>query len=196
MKPLSKSSKQRGAVLAFTLLMLLLLTTISVNMVQQNQQSFTTANNARQQVAALSTLEATILANSKLIDVKRYCETVACGGNADGVVSDTEKALHKCNLATAASPAGQIHQGIDIGTSEVIGVYCLQHVGGREDRCAYASGARVTTDAGCNQLTQSGTASGCPVEVYELETSAVGDRGAKRTIRSKYAVNCTGDTDA
>jgi len=183
--------KQQGVVLAFVLVMLLLLTTISVNMIQQNQQNLATANNARQQVAVLSTAETTVLGSGAIIELKRYVD-----GNNDGVISANERALHKCNDTSKASPAGQINQGSTIGTSTVIGVYCMWRVGGAEKQCPYRGSplARVATDSDCAALTQAGSANGCPVEIYVLETLSIGDKGAKRTIQSKYAVDCTGDT--
>lgn len=49
--------KQRGAVLAFTLLMLALLTMAGVTMVSQNKQDFLMTKNSRQQTQALSSVE-------------------------------------------------------------------------------------------------------------------------------------------
>jgi hypothetical protein len=174
MKRYNNPVKQQGVVLAFVLVMLLLLTTISVNMIQQNQQNLATANNARQQVAVLSTAETTVLGSGAIIEGIRYAD----------------KAIHKCKAA------GQIDQGSTIGTSTVIGVYCMWRVGGAEKQCRYTGSplARVATDSDCAALTQAGSVNGCPVEIYTLETSSIGDKGAKRTIQSKYAVDCTGDT--
>ena len=61
--------KQTGAVLAFSLVMLLLLTLAATRMIQQNKQQLEMANNARLQTQAFADAEATLAYAKNIIDV-------------------------------------------------------------------------------------------------------------------------------
>lgn len=178
--------KQRGAVLAFSLVMLLLLTLVGVSMIQQNKQQFGMANNTLQQTQALATVEAELLRAETIIDGMRYDLT---GGKTKA--NHQCKALPQLDEETVITPAATVKE-----------VYCLVWTGGAEQRCLYNNGVRDLDNPqppnnACIRLNQAGSGNGdindrCPIEIYTLHTTfSDGNTGAQRTIESKYAVDCT-----
>ena len=182
--------KQRGAVLAFSLVMLLLLTLIGVSMIQQNKQGLGMAGNARQQIQVLASAEAALSNAEAAVDSLRYI-----GSN---------KGNKKCNSAQ------QLNEGDVISAAaKVKEVYCLwdySDAGGTEQRCFYNNGERdldnpPPPDNACIRLNDAGPGKGkkiadrCPIEIYAIEATVTDSKGAERTVESKYAVDCTGTPD-
>jgi Tfp pilus assembly protein PilX len=177
--------QQRGAVLAFSLVMLLLLTLVGVSMIQQNKQELGMAGNARQQTQALATAEADMARAEAVIDGLRY----------------TDKANHLCQPTSGENDPNQLDEGDELiaGVSTITGTYCLLDYlvaasGGDEQQCTYTNGERDDTSA-CDRLsnTGTGTGAGCSSEIYTLLTTVTDSQGSHRTLESKYAVNCRGN---
>lgn len=203
---------QSGAVLAFSLVMLLLLTLVGASMIQQNKAQIGITGNAGQQTKTFSAVEAALAAAQTLINNKRYVDLV------------TVPNPYKCKSAD------QINQGdsfTDLGdgaTGTVEAVYCISEYSettksGNEFQCLYSSngsGNRIITVGGttpapnvkvaspanveaCKMLNAAGSAYGsipkaCQIEEYTLNVTLTDSlTGAKRTVESKFEVDCSGD---
>lgn len=165
---------QRGAVLVFSLVMLLLLTLVSVSMIQQNQQELAMTGNAMEQTKSLARAETDLTQAQQLIDQTRL--------NPDATPPYSDL---KCNIL----PAKQINENqvivdSDTGKATVTEVYCL--TGQQETQCTYTAGVRDDMAAcTCDHETE--------IYVIKWESKAgASNYGAQRTVESKYAVNCTG----
>lgn len=170
---------QRGAVLVFSLIMLLLLTLVSVSMIQQNKQELAMTGNTLEQTKSLARAETDLTKAQQLIDTTRL------NPNASPAYSDL-----KCNSLAAkqvnqnqviVSPA--ITSGAQ-GTATVTGVYCLTDT--IETQCTYTG---TTRDAIAACVCYKGT------ETYTIKwesAASASNYGAQRTVESKYAVNCAG----
>lgn len=168
------ASKQRGAVLVFSLIMLLLLTLVSVSMIQQNKLELAMVGNTLAQTKSLAKAETDLAQAQVVIDQTRL------NPNSTPPYSDL-----KCNSA----PSSQVNQGDVIvsttsGTATITGVYCLMV--SVETQCTYTNGVRDNIAAcTCFQGT----------ETYGIKwqsTASNDSYGAQRTVESKYAVNCAG----
>lgn len=94
-KPLSSPLRQQGAVLIFSLVMLLLLTLLSVNMIQQNRLQFMMAANAQQQTETFSDAEDLLVLEENQIDAwhanySDTCTTPVCRTAANNDVACSE----------------------------------------------------------------------------------------------------------
>lgn len=181
MKPVKK---QTGAILAFTLMMLLLMTIAGVNMISQNKMDLLTAGSSREQTQALATVEAQLAIAEAVIDSKRYA-------------SAADKTAKLCLATTTATSANQIDPGDMLVnaaplTSQVKNVACLT-AGLTEETCTYVSGERDLTVNACYKLYNIDNSFGCRSEIYTLTTTATMSNGAVRKIESKYGVDCTGN---
>lgn len=165
---------QHGAVLIFSLVMLLLLTLVSVSMIQQNKQELSMTGNTVSQTQALTRAE------TDLARAQHYIDTTRLNPNSTPPYSDLQ-----CN----SSPTSQVDQNQVIvnstyGTATVTGVYCYS--GGIETQCTYTNGVRDAISAcTCFQGT----------EIYTIKWQSAANAsayGAQRTVESKYAVNCAG----
>lgn len=165
---------QRGAVLIFSLVMLLLLTLVSVSMIQQNKQELAMTGNTLEQTKSLARAETDLASAQIWIDHQRL------NPSATPAYSDL-----KCNsLATKQVDEGDVIVNSDTGTATVTAVYCLTDT--IETQCTYTSGVRDAT-AACTCY--KGT------ETYAIKWESKADAsnyGAQRTVESKYAVNCAG----
>lgn len=164
---------QRGAVLIFSLVMLLLLTLVSVSMIQQNKQELAMTGNTLSQTQSLTRAE------TDLASAQHYIDTTRLNPNSTPPYSD-----HRCNSSTS-SQVNQNQVVVDSanGKATVTGVYCYD--GSNESQCTYTNGTRDTSLA-CSCL---GT------EIYTIKWESAANAsayGAQRTVESKYAVDCTG----
>ncbi|MCK9394653.1 MAG: PilX N-terminal domain-containing pilus assembly protein [Methylobacter sp.] len=163
---------QRGAVLIFSLIMLLLLTLVSVSMIQQNKQELAMTGNTLQQTKSLASAETELKLAEQAIDTARL-----------NPANPTDRT---CN----SSGASQVNQNQTIlttatGTSTITAVYCLR--GTTETQCS--SGAlNDGSSAACMCDGNRGT------EIYTVRWVSTADvnYGAQRTVESKYAVDCSG----
>jgi Tfp pilus assembly protein PilX len=205
----TRLAKQKGIVLIFTMLMLMLLTLVTVSMIQQNRQGLAIMSNEQRHIQAFADVEAALQAAEKKIEQLRYT-------NID---------LNMCNATIGESDPNQLDENdviIEVPETKamatITGVYCL--AGGVESKCEYADGgARRTNAVACDMLYNTGrpfdppeipsipglrkqltltnpvSRSGCPVEVYAITTKIEDDTGTRgqSIIESKYAVNCIGN---
>lgn len=170
---------QRGAVLIFSLVMLLLLTLVSVSMIQQNKQELAMTGNTLEQTKSLARAE-TDLSNAQV-----WIDQTRLNPLATPPYSDL-----KCNsLAAKKVNENQVIISPDItpgaqGTATVTAVYCLKDT--TETQCIFTNGVRAESQACyCFQGT----------ETYAIKWESKADvssYGAQRTVESKYAVNCAG----
>lgn len=196
--------QQRGAVLAFSLVMLLLLTLVSLSMIRQNKSQINIASNAGQQVKAFATVETALRQTQSILEPLRYQD--------------------KANKHCKSGAANQIHEakaltGLPTGvTAKITRVFCLSNYSGvtksgDESQCRYSSpntrNMVVGTPANntnknveaCDRLNKAGdwtsghaNLDGCQVELYTLNVNILdAATGANRTVESKFQIDCSGD---
>ncbi|MFA6053023.1 MAG: PilX N-terminal domain-containing pilus assembly protein [Methylobacter sp.] len=107
-----RASNQRGAVLIFSLIMLLLLTLVSVSMIQQNKQELAMAGNALEQTKTLASAETKLKLAEQEIVKKRY---------ALANLGDPIPGNRKCDSGNL------INNNTAIGNATVTAVYCLKN---------------------------------------------------------------------
>ncbi|NOT85415.1 MAG: hypothetical protein HOP02_11690 [Methylococcaceae bacterium] len=209
--------KQRGAVLAFSLVMLLLLTLVSISMIRQNKAQINIASNTGQQVKAFATVETALLQVQGILQPLRYRDDVGAGHCRPSTGSN---AINEDDLLNTSALTGI--------TARVVGLYCISNYSdpdgngplratGDEARCFYkADGSRdskLVTDQtasqsqlACGRLDHAGgwvagqvwTPTNpnprCQIEVYTLNvTMEDAVTQAKRTVESKFEIDCSND---
>ena len=182
--------KQQGAVLAFSLVMLVLLTLVTASMIQRNKLQVAVANNAKMQTQTFSAVENALALAQNALEAQRYAD----------------KTKNRCNSGTGANRVDEqevLNTGMGSITATVVAAYCIDGYGTlpKEIRCTYTSGNRDAVHA-CDLLNNAGTyqsATGpisdtaCIVEEYTMNLEMTDSiSGAKRTIQSKFMVNCSG----
>jgi Tfp pilus assembly protein PilX len=120
-----RASNQRGAVLIFSLIMLLLLTLVSVSMIQQNKQELAMAGNALEQTKTLASAETKLKLAEQAIDTAR--------------LNPADLNDHKCNSSNL------INENDSMGNATVTAVYCLKN--DTETQCTFTDGVRDATAA-------------------------------------------------
>ncbi len=154
---------QCGAVLIFSMIMLLLLTLASVSMIQQNKQELAMTGNILDQTASFAGSEAELGAAEKLIDEFR--------------VADSDN--HTCNLTHPSLDVGSLFS-TSKGEATITAIFCLDRSGG-------------TTVCGnslddCNCANRQRT----EIFAIRWKSSATSNYGSQRVLESDYAVNCVG----
>lgn len=164
--------KQRGAVLAFTLVMLLLLTLVGVSMIQQNKQQLMMAGNTQQQNQALANVDKVLSFAESYIDSQRVVAPTLCS---------------KLQMTAFDNPT-PLPLNIPNVTSKVTETYCFTP-GGEVLRCIH--GTDSPDSPGCDAWDNNRTTN-CTGEIYTIETTAIDtSSGTQRKIESKYAVDCS-----
>lgn len=204
MKPLF-FNQQRGAVLAFSLVMLLLLTLASMSMVRQNKAQIAIATNTGQQTQAFATVETALRQTQAALEPLRYADKAN-----RHCLSGATHSLHPIPDAS-----GTIIDADGI-LAQIREEYCISnyaHGKGDEGRCIYsAPGVRNLTEnpnggeptaenvQACNKLNSAGNWSAgnanpnaCQIEIYTLHVTLTDVSGAKRIIESKFEIDCSGD---
>lgn len=190
--------KQRGAVLAFNLVMLMVLTLVSIGMIQQNRTQMSLMSNSALQSSAMTSAERYLVTAANVVTQQRYAN----------------QALHKCKSTNFLHENDVLNLGTTAATSKVTKVFCLMNyvagVGGDENQCKYASGSRVLVAGGtvtaenadaCRRLNNAGTtvantsANMCNSEIYSVSVTytSASTTQAKRTLETKIALDCSGD---
>lgn len=165
--------KQRGAVLIFSLVMLLLLTLVSVTMIQQNKEELTMTGNALEQTKTLTRAE------TDLAQAQWFIDTTRLNPNAVPAYSDL-----KCNSNSANQVnENQVLYTSSTGKATVTAVYCYTNTA--ETQCTFTNGVR-------DNITACTCASNTEVYIIKWESTAAASFGSQRTVESKYAVNCSG----
>lgn len=173
--------KQRGAVLAFTLVMLLLLTLVGVSMIQQNKQQLMMAGNTQQQNQALANVDKVLSFAETYIDGKRVY-SVPINGKLVPVPTQCHQPI------TEFDNPNPLPLNIPNVTSKVTETYCFTP-GGEVLRCIH--GTDSPDSPGCDAWDNNRTIN-CKGEIYTIETSAIDtSSGTQRKIESKYAVDCS-----
>lgn len=175
-------TQQRGAVLAFSLIMLMLFSLVGATVMTQNKVQLSMTSNARQQSQSLATIESALGKAQNLVDGLRY----------------RNQSLAQCNSTNQIDENRTLNLGDSSQTAKIAAVYCLSNyiagVGGNEQRCTYTAGVRDDISA-CSMLSNAGSLAGCDIEVYTINLNVLDNTtGAKRVIEAKYEVDCTGDT--
>lgn len=183
-------SKQQGAVLAFSLVMLLLLTLLGVSMIQQNRQQLIMSGNTRQQNQVFADAEtALFFAAEKYIRDKRYMTAAAFICKKDRTASPfSDPAVTDLNNSTV-DVTTDVQNNISLNTMsnlkyEITERYCFTGAGSVL-RC---NSLNDEDYLGCEQWINDL----CSAEIYTMVTTATDTSGTKRQIESKYAVNCEG----
>jgi Tfp pilus assembly protein PilX len=167
--------KQQGAVLAFSLVMLLLLTLVGVSMIQQNKQQLMMAGNMRQQNQVFASVESELSSAEPYIDRQRYVNANIAG-------------LCKAPTAEFDDPNYVLPLNINNVTSKVTETYCFTS-GGNVLRCNHTTDDPLSM--GCDKWDNTRSSS-CTGEIYTIETTANDASGTQRKIESKYAIDCSG----
>jgi hypothetical protein len=177
MKVKTHINHQQGVVLIFSLVMLLLLTLVSVNMIQANQLELAMTANALEQTKELARAE-TYLAQAEEKIKKRRVAT-----------SSNSIPLNSIPLPPGwclSNLASKWEKNIDLEnknvTATITGFYCLNDF--IETECVRDNSAPTATNT---------TACKCDRdnEIYTIKLTTHIDSGTQRTIESKYSVNCT-----
>ncbi len=194
-------SQQTGVVLVFSLLILLLVTLLGVNMVQQNRVQFLMAGNAQQQMTTFSNAEDVLTLAEEYINQTRYAVWPFVNASVPypdpnyTCKKDAAGKLDQFKPNTSLTDKINLAQGfIDAGSTVFINqTSCFKSDVKKEFPCTVdtttASGwASVATDplSYCGQ----NTPTHCHTEIYTLLVTIVDDSGGKREIESKYAVRC------
>lgn len=198
---------QSGAVLAFSLVMLLLLTLVGTSMIRQNKVQISLTGNSGQQTQTFNATESALTKAQIEINKLRY---------VDPTKAKDDSPLCKSNDQIHPAPhASGIIQGLGPGVEgKVTAVYCIsgwaKDTGGVESQCLYSgTGVRNTTlgypaptqanvDA-CLALNAAGgnrdsVPKACQIEEYQINVTLTdSDTGARRTVQSRLQVNCSGN---
>ena len=164
--------KQRGAVLIFSLIMLLLLTLASVSMIQQNKQELVMTGNALDQTKSFASAETELGLAEKFITTTRTTGATAAN-------SCNSSAASQVNANTTPYFTGT-------GQATITAVYCL--IGGTTESQCLSGALNDGSSAACSCSGNFGT------EIYDIrwESAATSNYSSQRVIESKYAVNCSG----
>lgn len=162
------ASNQRGAVLIFSMVMLLLLTLVSVSMIQQNRQELAMTGNAMDQTKSLASAETELKLAEQYISAQRSYSATKCNSAA----------ATQLNVSTTPFFTGT-------GNATINAVYCV--IANAATQCA--SGA--LNDGSSFPCTCDGNLG---TELYSITwvSTASTNYGAQRTVKSNYAVNCSG----
>ncbi|WP_394754829.1 hypothetical protein [Crenothrix sp.] len=132
---------QHGAVLAFSLVMLVLLTLASVSMIRQNKVQINIATNATQQVSAQASIDIALRQTQAILEALRYVDI-----DGDGFIGTDERNAHHCKSGTTNSIHPIPHTtGTLVGlpadvTATIQAEHCISNYidTGNEARCLYS----------------------------------------------------------
>lgn len=163
-------NRQSGMVLAFSLIMLILVSVISISMLQENSLQIRMVSNTGEQNQAFSNVEADLTqAESNLTALRRSAA-------ADD---------------TCVNPNQLSDGSVITGTSaQITATYCVFNK--REHRCLGQSYTPVNQSDPDNVTACSKLATAqCPTEIYKFNIAVTDSTtGTSRAIKSKFAVGC------
>jgi len=181
---------QQGAVLAFSLIILLLLTLATVSMIQQNKNQLAITSNVGEQVKTFANVETALRLTENAIEAMRQ------PFKYDATKPDEHD---DCSLGNQLFEGSELTlPETTLATATIRAVFCAYQ--GVEYRCvgADAHTAAIIDSAdnvtACEKLTGNPTdgTTQCPTEVYTVDVTLTDSlTGAERTIRSKFAVGCS-----
>ncbi len=189
------SHKQRGVVLIFSLVMLLLITLVGVNMIQQNRLQFMMAANAQEQTTIFASAEDVLDLAENYIGGQRYTAwplpnpipspvgtTYTCNKTGTKFVQMTPGDISGSLGLSAATIASGL-------TASITQTACMS-IAGVESVCTPDPSESSGWSASELQCNQSDPAQ-CSTEVYTIRITAPNPTtGSQRIVESKYAVRC------
>ncbi len=194
MKP--NRAAQQGVVLVFSLLMLLLITLVGVNMLEQNRLQFMMAANAQMQTDDFANAEGVLKLAEEYIASQRYSVWPLADPVPDPV-GDT----YTCNKTVDVPPRFDqlIPQSITgnlslstaeaaITTVDITSTSCMI-IGAVEIECEPDSNEASGWSTDETQCNQSDPAQ-CATEIYTIVVSVSNTNGSNRVIESRYAIRC------
>jgi hypothetical protein len=187
--------QQQGVVLIFSLLILLLVTLVGVNMVQQNRLQFMMAANAQEQSIEFANAEDILRLAEMYIESQRYKVALPM------IIPDPVKGTFTCNKTAGSPPKfdqlkpGDITNLIDMTEAmkaqsqvEIKKTSCMP-IAGSEIECKADAANASGWDINELQCYQSDVAQ-CTTEIYEIKVSTTNTTGGNRIIEAKYAIRC------
>jgi Tfp pilus assembly protein PilX len=190
---MQKQSKQQGAVLVFSLVMLLLMTLVGVNMIQQNRLQFMMATNTQDQNTRFAISEDILEIAENYIGKQRY-KTWPLPKPIPNPVGNTFE-CEKTNSKFVQLTPRNLTADLDLANTssvvkaEITQTACLS-VAGVESVCMPDPNNPSQWDSNEAQCNQSDQAQ-CATEIYSVRiTISNPDTGAERIIESRYAVRC------
>ena len=157
--------KQQGAALIFALIMLLLMSLLGVNAMQQNRLQFLMSANSQMQTDALANAENLLVMAESFVRSQRDTDGDA-GGTCAKDVDGKFTPLATPTDITASLTLSQTTE--DASVISLTGCTCL------------------ATFAECKTAFTA-----CLSEIYSLQVRFSGADGTQRTVESRYAVKCT-----
>jgi|GEM_PF-2203785 len=211
---------QQGAVLVFTLLLLLLITLLGVNMVQQNRTQFMIAENSQSQTTNFSQAENTLQSAENYIASQRYvtwplepksscatppCDAYNCPANAACDVYDCQtpggvfQQLLPGDLQGGAVIPNQSLPSATGSNVEITKTVCAGGtpiVGLQYQDCSLPDTIFCAYDSGGIDKIANPTAEGspsnnpCHTELYTITVTEIDNANNERVVKSDYAVRC------
>lgn len=199
--------KQQGAVLAFTLIMLTLLTLAGVNMISQNKQELMMATNARQQVKALATVEQLVSQAENAIENDTTICTfkdkgggqmvkapLVAGSRPTGMPDEATIMSVSCLKADTGSDKNEylcssVLDQYTVGISST--PYCYPTGKLPNELCTITNGVPTNTSSSCDKRELNPSPDSCERPIYTIRvTSTDTITNAKRTVESRYKKIC------
>jgi Tfp pilus assembly protein PilX len=213
---LSAHKTQHGAVLAFSLVMLLLLTLVSTSMIQQNKTQISLAANAGQQTKTFASVETALLQTQSELAQLRYtdgtgtiknCKSGATNSihpvpHSSGTVIDDGTILAKIQAEycisnwNATTKLGDVYECVytSSGVRNVGSVIVAENSAANPPVSQYPSEGSFQACKRLNWVGGTGANEACQIEVYTLDvTFTDSTTQAKRTVESKFEVDCSGN---
>lgn len=186
---------QSGAVLMFSLVILLLITLAGVNMIQQNRIQFMMAANAQDQTTTFASAQNILEMSEAYVGQQRYKtwplpDPIPTPVGTAYACNQTASLYNQLRPGEITGSLGLSQAVIDSGsTVAIIGTACLSVTDGESD-CTPDAANPLIWSAGethCNQSFQSK----CPTEIYTIRATAINPTtSSKRIVEEKYAVRC------
>ncbi|MDD5275584.1 MAG: hypothetical protein PHR16_05835 [Methylovulum sp.] len=201
---------QQGAVLAFTLLLLLMITLMGVTMVQQNRTQFMMAENTQSEATNFSTAENILKSTENYIASQRYAATPLPDPIPADCFDATSGAPKLCATYDCKTPGGIFQQlmpgdlrngavihGMSTGSSvEITKTVCVggDTLGLQYDDCSNSTRnfCAFTSNVPNPTASSSATTSSnpCHTELYTIRATMIDDANNERVVESNYAVRC------
>jgi len=190
--------KQRGIVLVFSLVILLLITLLGINMVQQNRLQFMMVANSQEQTSSFVDTEGVLALAEAYIGDTRYATWPL-----PSPIPDPVGTTYTCNKAAGTSNFDQLKPRMltstNLGLSaaiiassnpsvEITRTSCMT-IGNVEIECTpdtTQANGWAATEMQCYQTDPAQ----CSTEIYTLKTILLDSSGSQHVMQSRYAVRC------
>jgi len=208
-------NKQHGVVLVFSLLILLLITLVGVNMVQQNRLQFMMAANSQMQTTSFIDTEDVLELAEYFIARQRYKvwpfpkpipnpvgATYACNKTASGKFDQIKPHILSADELKATGVLWGAGKGLGLSTDiiarshpvvEITQTACLDFLS-EERECEtdppYSKGDSPSAWDTNEQYCNNGNQAQCPTEIYTLNIQLTDPSGSQHVVQSRFAVRC------